>query len=118
MELKLYNRLRTDFLKTLAAASERHDPAYQKAVEGYAPAAESGVAKWARDAIQGWLARYNALVSRPVQLRYYQILALYFTEAALRERREASPRSRLMTGPAFSHIVAIRPLSTGEPAAA
>ena len=45
MELKLYNRLRTDFLKTLAAASERHDPAYQKAVEGYAPEAESGVAK-------------------------------------------------------------------------
>lgn len=88
MELKLYNRLRTELLKTLAAASERHDPAYQKAVEGYAPEAESGVAKWARDAIQGWLARYNALVSRPVQLRYYQILALYFTEAALRERRD------------------------------
>ena len=54
MELKLYNRLRTELLKTLAAASERHDPAYQKAVEGYAPEAESGVAKWARDAIQGW----------------------------------------------------------------
>ena len=45
MELKLYNRLRTELLKTLAAASERHDPAYQKAVEGYAPEAESGVAK-------------------------------------------------------------------------
>ena len=38
-------------------------------------------------------------------------------EAALRERREASPRSRLMTGPALSHMAAISPCSTGDPAA-
>ena len=38
-------------------------------------------------------------------------------EAALRERREASPRSRLITGPAFSHMVTINSRSMGEPAA-
>lgn len=88
MELRLYNSLKFGLLGGLVAASERHDAAYQKAVEAYGPESETGIKKWARDAIADWLVRYNQLVSRPVRLRYYQILALYFTEAVLREVRE------------------------------
>lgn len=92
MELTLYNRLKEELLGGLAEASERHDPAWQKAVEAYASQAETGISKWGRDAIQDWVARYNRLVSRPVRLRYYQVLALYFTEAFMREQREARKR--------------------------
>lgn len=88
MELSLYNTLKFGLLGGLAAASERHHPAYQQAVEAYGPESETGLKKWGRDAIADWLARYNQLASRPVRLRYYQILALYFTEAVLREQRE------------------------------
>ncbi|CDS53328.1 hypothetical protein [Polaromonas sp. CG9_12] len=98
MELKLYQQLKAELLGSLAPASEWHDDAYQHAVERYAPEAESGIKKWGRDAIADWLARYNALVSRPVRLRYYQILALYFTEGVLREQRDnpAAPRRNLL----------------------
>ena len=75
MELKLYDRLKRELLGSLAAASECHDPAYQKAVEAYGAESETGLKRWAREAISGWLERYNLLVSRPVRLRYYQILA-------------------------------------------
>lgn len=88
MELRLYNSLKFGLLGGLVAASERHDAAYQKAVEAYGPESETGIKKWARDSIADWLARYNQLVNRPVRLRYYQILALYFTEAVLRDVRE------------------------------
>lgn len=88
MELRLYNSLKFSLLGGLAPASERHDTAYQKAVEAYGLESETGIKKWGRDAIADWLTRYNQLVSRPVRLRYYQILALYFTEAMLRELRE------------------------------
>lgn len=93
MELRLYNDLRGKLLGNLAKVSERHDPAYQKAVEAYAPRDETGITKWGRDAIQAWLQSYNRLVSRPVRLRYYQILALYFTEEVLRSQRQATRRS-------------------------
>lgn len=92
MELTLYNRLKQELLGGLAEASERHDPTWQKAVEAFAPQAETGIAKWGRDAIQDWVSRYNRLISRPVRLRYYQVLALYFTEAFLREHREGRKR--------------------------
>ncbi len=89
MELTLYNRLKRKLLGDLAEASEQHDPVWQNAVEAYASKAETGIAKWGRDTIQEWVVRYNKLNSRPIRLRYYQILALYFTEAFLRERRES-----------------------------
>ena len=84
MEPKFYQQLKTELLGSLAGASERHDAAYQHAVERYAPEAESGIKPWGREAIARWLSHYNALVSRPVRLRYYQIMALYFTEGARR----------------------------------
>lgn len=92
MELTLYNRLKQELLGGLAEVSERHDPAWQKAVEAFAPQAETGISKWGRYRIQDWVSRYNRLVSRPVRLRYYQVLALYFTEAFLREQREGRKR--------------------------
>lgn len=94
MELRLYQRLKAELLGSLAPASERHDPGYQRAVEAYAAEAESGIKKWGRDAIAGWLAHYNRLVNRPVRLRYYQMLALYFTEGVLREQRDGSSAPR------------------------
>lgn len=94
MDLRRYNTLKLALLGSLAAASERHDPAYQKAVEAYGPESETGIKKWGREAIADWLARYNQLVSRPVRLRYYQILALYFTEGVLREIREQAPERK------------------------
>ena len=63
MELKLYDRLKRELLGSLAAASECHDPAYQKAVEAYGAESETGLKRWAREAISGWLERYNLLVS-------------------------------------------------------
>lgn len=92
MELTLYNRLKHKLLGDLAEASERHDPVWQKSVEAYASKAETGIAKWGRDAVQEWVARYNKLISRPIRLRYYQILALYFTEAVLKAQREAGKK--------------------------
>jgi hypothetical protein len=86
MELKLYNRLKAELLGTLALAAESFNPTYSLAVERFAPEAESGLAKWGRDAIGEWLREY-ARLAKPVQLRYYQVLALYFAEAVLRGRR-------------------------------
>lgn len=98
MDLTLYRRLRDGLLGDKAACSERFDSGYQKSVEGYAPESESGMKKWGRDAVQDWLARYNLLVNKPIRLRYYQILALYFTEGVLREQRDnpAAPRRNLL----------------------
>lgn len=90
MELKLYNRLKGELLGTLASAAESFNPTYQQAVERFAPEAESGLAKWGRDAIGEWLREY-ARLTKPVQLRYYQVLALYFAEAVLRGRRADDP---------------------------
>ena len=86
MELKLYKRLKAELLGTLASAAESFNPTYQQAVERFAPEVESGMAKWGRDAINEWLREYSRL-AKPVQLRYYQVLALYFAEAVLRGRR-------------------------------
>ena len=98
MELKLYQQLKVELLGSLAGVSERPEAAYQHAVERYAPEAESGVKPWGREAISRWLAQYNALVSRPMRLRYYQIMALYFTEGVLREQRSnpLTPRRNLL----------------------
>ncbi|MDZ4313772.1 MAG: DEAD/DEAH box helicase family protein [Azonexus sp.] len=97
MELKLYNRLKTELLGTLTSAAEGFNPAYQLAVERLAPEAESGLSKWGRDALGDYLREY-ARLAKPVQLRYYQVLALYFAEAVLRGRRagDAAHKDRNM----------------------
>ena len=87
MELKLYQQLNKSLLGDLAQAAARFDPAYQQAVERYAPQTESGIRGWGKDAIALWLKEYAKLMPKPVRLRYYQILALYFTEGVLREKR-------------------------------
>lgn len=87
MELKLYNRLKRELLGDLATAAEQNNSVYQTVVERYAPQTETGIPRPYSQAIQGWLTFYNRLIPRPVRLRYYQILALYFTEAVLRKIR-------------------------------
>jgi len=87
VELKLYNRLKRELLGDLAAAAEHNEANYQGVVERYAFQTETGIPRPYSLAIQGWLGAYNLLVPRPVRLRYYQILALYFTEAVLRKVR-------------------------------
>ncbi|UFS69465.1 DEAD/DEAH box helicase family protein [Geomonas sp. RF6] len=98
MELKLYNRLKRELLGDLATAAEQNVTVYQGVVERYAPQTESGIPRPYSQSIQGWLSFYNRLIARPVQLRYYQILALYFTEAVLRKirNREKGYQGRTM----------------------
>jgi len=88
MELKLYNRLKKELLADFYQRAEGHDPDYQRQVEAYASRQHSGLPKPVARRIQQWLANYNRLLStRPFKLRYYQILALYFTEHVLSQKR-------------------------------
>ncbi|WP_150046945.1 DEAD/DEAH box helicase family protein [Methylomonas rhizoryzae] len=87
MELKLYNRVKRELLGELVGSAENNDTAYQKLVEDFASASTTGIKKVYARRIQDWLRQYNSLLSRPFKLRYYQILALYFTEYVLSEKR-------------------------------
>lgn len=87
MELKLYNRLKQELLGDFVEAAESNNPEYQRRVAAYAPRVETGLPRPQARLIQGWVDRYNRLARAPVQLRYYQILALYFTEHVLASKR-------------------------------
>lgn len=87
MELKLYNRLKRVLLGEFALRAEGHDRDYQMQVESFATSQHSGLPKPVGRKIQGWLTDYNRLLSKPFSLRYYQALALYFTEHVLSQKR-------------------------------
>lgn len=87
MKLKLYNRLKRELLGEFYSRAEGHDRDYQKQVESFASSQSSGLPKPMGRKIQKWLSDYNQLCSRPFTLRYYQILALYFTEHVLEQKR-------------------------------
>lgn len=87
MELKLYNRLKNALLGEFASRAENNDRDYQQQVEAFASAASSGVPQPMARKIRGWLDSYNRLLTKPFKLRYYQILALYFTEHVLAAKR-------------------------------
>lgn len=87
MELKLYNRIKRELLGEFALRAEGHDCDYQKQVESFAASQHSGLPKPEGRKIQSWLANYNRLLSKPFTLRYYQTLALYFTEHVLSQKR-------------------------------
>lgn len=87
MELKLYNRLKRALLGEFASRAENHDSDYQKQVENFASSQASGLPRPMARKIKKWLEDYNQLLSRPFSLRYYQILALYFTEHVLEQKR-------------------------------
>jgi superfamily II DNA or RNA helicase len=87
MELKLYNHLKRVLLGEFAGRAENHDSDYQKQVENFASSQASGLLRPVARKIQKWLGDYNQLLSRPFSLRYYQILALYFTEYVLEQKR-------------------------------
>lgn len=87
MELKLYNRLKRALLGEFAGRAESHDSDYQKQLENFASSQACGLPRPMARKIQKWLGDYNQLLSRPFSLRYYQILALYFTEHVLEQKR-------------------------------
>jgi hypothetical protein len=88
MELKLYNRLKHQLLGEFAERAERHDRDYQHQVETFTSRQHSGLPKPTGRKIQGWLWDYNKIfATKPFSLRYYQILALYFTEHVLEIKR-------------------------------
>lgn len=87
MELKLYNRLKQELLGEFTIRAEGSDRDYQQQVEAFASAAASGVPQPMSRRIRGWLDSYNKLLTTPFKLRYYQILALYFTEHVLAAKR-------------------------------
>ncbi|KAB0562122.1 hypothetical protein F7P74_10610, partial [Helicobacter pullorum NCTC 12824] len=87
MELKLYNHLKRALLGEFAGRAENHDRGYQKQVENFASSQASGLRRPVARKIQKWLDDYNQLLSRTFSLRYYQILALYFTECVLEQKR-------------------------------
>ena len=87
MELKLYNRVKRKLLGDYSGRAENHDRDFQKQVELFASRQSSGVPQPISRKIQAWLSYYNKLQSTHFSLRYYQILALYFTEHVLAEKR-------------------------------
>lgn len=87
MELKLYNALKHELLGEFASRAENNDRDYQQQVEAFASAAASGMPQPMSRKIRGWLDNYNKLRTTPFKLRYYQILALYFTEHVLAQKR-------------------------------
>ncbi|MFW5931042.1 MAG: DEAD/DEAH box helicase family protein, partial [Desulfosalsimonas sp.] len=87
MELKLYNRLCRELLGDLGASAHSRDPEYQALVEAYAPQEQTGVSEAAGRKIRAWTQWYNRLQGSDFKLRYYQILALYFTEHVLECKR-------------------------------
>jgi len=87
MELKLYNRVKRKLLHDFSDRAENHDRDFQKQVENFASRQNSGVPQPISRKIQNWLSDYNKLQSAHFSLRYYQILALYFTEHVLAEKR-------------------------------
>lgn len=88
MELKLYNSLKYRLLGDLVEAAEGVDGAYQQRVEAYAPKTDSGMPQPMGRRIRYWLELYNRLANKTFRLRYYQILALYFTEHVLTQKRQ------------------------------
>lgn len=87
MELKLYHGLKHELLGEFASRAENNDRDYQQQVEAFASAASSGVPQPMSRKIRSWLDSYNRLLTAPFKLRYYQILALYFTEHVLAQKR-------------------------------
>ena len=88
MELKLYNRLKRELLGEYSTPAEGQYRDYQLQVESFSSSQHSGLPKPVGRKIQGWLSDYNRLLAtKPFKLRYYQILALYFTEHVLAQKR-------------------------------
>ncbi len=84
MQLKLYHRLCKKLLGEFNDALQAGDSEYQRLVESYAGPAQTGLDQEINQKIRGWIEWYNRLQNSRFCLRYYQILALYFTEHMLR----------------------------------
>lgn len=85
MDLKLYQHIRKHFLKETI---DLFDNSTQKNIEAYD--ASIGLDEKILDAVKKYLKAYNTYLEsqkqNKVTLRYYQILAIYFTEVFFRNR--------------------------------
>src|SRR5687768_16206316 len=86
MELKLYQHIRKSFLRE---GIDLFDKSTQEKIEAYDKAI--GLDEITLDSIKQYLKEYNhfleTIEKKPkVKLRYYQLLALYFTETYFRNR--------------------------------
>jgi len=85
MELKLYQHIRKHFLKE---AIDLFDKSTQEKIEAFD--ASIGLDEKFLDAVKKYLKAYNTYLEaqkqNKVTLRYYQILAIYFTEVFFRNR--------------------------------
>ncbi|WP_347273117.1 DEAD/DEAH box helicase family protein [Candidatus Kuenenia sp.] len=85
MELKLYQHIRRHFLKETI---DLFDKFTQEKIEAYD--ASIGLDEKILDAVKKYLKAYNTYLEthkqQKVTLRYYQILAIYFTEVFFRQR--------------------------------
>jgi hypothetical protein len=85
MELKLYQHIRKHFLKETI---DLFDKSTQEKIEAFD--ASIGLDEKILDAVKKYLKAYNTYLEaqkqNKVTLRYYQILAIYFTEVFLRNR--------------------------------
>lgn len=85
MELKLYKHIRKEFF---SEGLDLFDKSTQQKIEAYDKSA--GLDEKILDSVKGYLKDYNRFLEtqqiEKVKLRYYQLLALYFTEAYFRNR--------------------------------
>lgn len=85
MELKLYRHIRKHFLKETL---DLFDKSTQEKIEAFD--ASIGLDEKILDAVKKYLKAYNTYLEahkqNKVTLRYYQILAIYFTEVFFRNR--------------------------------
>ena len=85
MELKLYQHIRRNFLTDTI---DLFDKSTQEKIEAFDTSA--GLEEGILDAIKKYLKEYNryleAQKQNKIKLRYYQILALYFTEVFFRHK--------------------------------
>ncbi len=87
MELRLYNRLCQDLLGDFTQLATGQDREYQRLVEAYGTPEQTGLSLELNRKIRDWVDWYNRLQTSNYILRYYQILALYFTEHVLYSKR-------------------------------
>lgn len=90
MILRLYHRLCQEILGPFVEVLEARDQEYQRLVEAYSGPDQTGMSQDISSGIQSWMDRYNHMHGSDYSPRYYQVLALYFTEYVLKAQRDGT----------------------------